>query len=334
MSVSTSHRQHDAGATAGVTVVAHPNIALVKYWGKADEARNIPAVGSVSLTLSSLSTTTHVAPAEGADRFLLNGAEAPDMAGRCFAFLDRYWPGRPALAVDTANDFPTAAGLASSASGFAALAVAADALLEGGRSREDLARCAGAGSGSAARSLFGGFVRLDLPREPGEDIDVRQIAPGEAFPLEVVIAVTSAARKPIGSTEAMRRTAATSPYYAAWVDGQAADLDAAERAIAARDFDGLVAVTERSCMKMHAVMLGNDPWLLYWNAATVACIHEIRGLRAAGLGTCFTIDAGPQVKAVCLPGDADAVAEALAAVDGVTEVLRTGLGRGARRADG
>ena len=328
-----SHRPHEAGATAGVTVVAHPNIALVKYWGKADEARNLPAVGSLSLTLAALSTTTHLAPAADADTFLLNGAESPDMAARCFAFLDRYWPGRPALAVDSRNDFPTAAGLASSASGFAALTVAADALLEGGRSREDLARCAGAGSGSAARSLYGGFVRLDPPGEPGADIDVRQVATAEDFPLEVVIAVTSAARKPIGSTEAMRATAATSPYYAAWVDGQGVDLDAAERAVVARDFEALAAVTERSCMKMHAVMLGSDPWLLYWNPATVACIHVVRGLRAAGLGVCFTIDAGPQVKAVCLPGDADAVADALADVDGVTAVLRTGLGPGAHRAD-
>ena len=127
----------------------------------------------------------------------------------------------------------------------------------------------------------------------------------------------------------MRRTAATSPYFGAWVAHQAEDLDAAERAVAARDFDALAAVTEKSCMKMHAVMLGNDPWLLYWNAATVACIHEIRMLRAGGTGVCFTIDAGPQVKAVCLPGDADRVAAALGAVDGVSEVLRTGLGPGA-----
>ena len=313
-----------------MTAVAHPNIALVKYWGKADAARNIPAVGSLSVTLDALATTTTVGIGTEGDRFELDGAADADMAARCFAFADRFWPQRPPLSVTTTNNFPTAAGLASSASGFAALAVAIDALLGGARSRTSLARCAGAGSGSAARSLYGGFVRLDTPASPEADIDVRQLAAPDDFPLEIVIAVTSAARKPIGSTEAMRRTAESSPYFGAWVADQARDLDAAEQAVATRDFEQLAAVTERSCMKMHGVMLANDPWLLYWNAATVDCIHLVRGLRGGGLGVCFTIDAGPQVKAVCLPGDADRVARSLAEVDGVTSVLRTRLGAGAR----
>ncbi|MEM9058426.1 MAG: diphosphomevalonate decarboxylase [Pseudomonadota bacterium] len=325
-SSSNSPRLSDDAAT--VTATAHPNIALVKYWGKASEARNIPAVGSLSLTLDGLATTTRVAAA-GEDRFELNGNADAGMGQRAFAFLDQYWPGRPALDIVSDNNFPTAAGLASSASGFAALTLAVDTLLDGGRDRESLAQCAGSGSGSAARSLFGGVVRLDPPTQADGDIRVRQLAEASDFPLELVIAVTSAVRKPIGSTEAMRATAATSPYFDAWVRDQSQDLAAAEQAVAARDFDALAAVTEKSCMKMHAVMLGNDPWLLYWNAATVACIHEVRVLRASGLGVCFTIDAGPQLKAVCLPGDADRVADTLEGVDGVTDVLRASLGRGA-----
>lgn len=329
MTQTSSNTPSGVEDAAAVTATAHPNIALVKYWGKACEVRNIPAVGSLSLTLDGLESTTRVQRA-GQDRFTINGAEDAGMSARAFAFLDQYWPGRPALEVRSDNDFPTAAGLASSASGFAALTLAVDTLLDGGRDQHTLAQCAGSGSGSAARSLYGGVVRLDAPEDPAGDITVRQVAEPDYFPLELVVAVTSAARKPIGSTEAMRATAASSPYYAAWVRDQAQDLDAAERAVLARDFDALAAVTEKSCMKMHGVMLGNDPWLLYWNAATVACIHEVRVLRAGGAAVCFTIDAGPQLKAVCAPADADRVADTLAGVSGVTQVLRARLGGGAR----
>ncbi len=149
MTQSSSNRPLTGDAAATVTATAHPNIALVKYWGKASEARNIPAVGSLSLTLDGLATTTRVAKASE-DRFELNGDAEASMGKRAFAFLDQYWPGRPALDIVSDNNFPTAAGLASSASGFAALTLAVDSLLEGGRDRESLAQCAGSGSGSGA----------------------------------------------------------------------------------------------------------------------------------------------------------------------------------------
>lgn len=311
--------------------IARPNIALIKYWGKADARRNIPAVGSLSITLDELATTTTVAES-GQDVFLLNGEAETAMATRCFAFIDRFWSGdRPRLSVSSDNNFPTAAGLASSASGFAALTVALDAFFASGLPTERLAQIAGAGSGSAARSLYGGFVRLDAPTQADDDISLRPVAVPADFPLAVVIAITSEQRKKVGSTEAMQRTAQTSPYYSQWVAGQDADLDAAEAAVVARDFERLAELSEWSCLKMHAVMQAARPGLIYWNAATMACMQRIRELRDEGCRVFFTIDAGPQVKAVCSPGDAERVSHELAALEGVRRVLRTGLGAGASR---
>lgn len=315
------------------TAIAHPNIALIKYWGKADLARNLPAVGSISITLDELSTTTQVEVLRKGeqDAFLLNGDDEPAMARRSFAFLDRiYGTDRPPLHINSRNDFPTAAGLASSASGFAALVTAANAALSGGFDRHALASQAGAGSGSAARSMFGGFVRLDKADKEHDDIRVAELLAPEAFPLEVLVAITSESRKSVGSTEAMQQSKMTSPYYAAWVETHAEDMAKAEAAIHAKDFNALAAVSEHSCLKMHAVMQASSPALIYWNGATVDCMRRITELRAEGYGVFFTIDAGPQTKAVCLPADADAVARELACMDGVKRVLRTALGHGAR----
>lgn len=315
---------------------ARANIALVKYWGKRAGPLNLPAVPSLSITLDSLKTTTHVCFDAGLseDRFALDGKEDAAAAARTSAFVDlfRQLAGSDLrVRIDSANNFPTAAGLASSASGFAALAVALDAALGLSLDQRSLSRLARQGSGSAARSLFGGYVEMHRgSRADGQDAVAAPLADAGHWPLQVVVALTSLARKSVGSTDGMTHSAATSPYYAAWVDSAQADLDAAKAAVAERNFFSLARVSERSCLKMHAVAQASDPGLIYWNATTLACIARIRQLREAGHATFFTIDAGPQVKAVCLPDDADAVARALGAIPGVNSVLRTGLGPGAR----
>jgi diphosphomevalonate decarboxylase len=316
---------------------AQPNIALVKYWGKRDIGLNLPAVGSISITLADLSTRTRVTldPALRADTFLLDGAPArPGQTARVCALLDRLRAragSRLCARVESANDFPTGAGLASSASGFAALVVAAArayGLELDPRERSVLARL---GSGSAARSIFGGYVEMARGTAPdGADACAHALREAAEWPLEVVIAVTSTREKAVGSTEGMARTAETSPYYEAWVRTSEDDLAAARSAIAARDFDALADVSVHSCLKMHALALAARPGILYWNGATVAALHAIDALRRAGAGVFYTVDAGPQVKAVCVPADAEAVTAALRAVPGVERVLRTGLGAGAR----
>ena len=318
-----------------VVVQAQPNIALVKYWGKRDEVLNLPAVGSLSITLNRLWTRTGVrfVPGQSGDRVRLNGRSDDVAARRVSAFLDllRQRAGIDwGAEVDSHNNFPTAAGLASSASGFAALALAAACSLGLGLEPKELSALARRGSGSAARSVFGGFVEwAHGQRADGEDSIARPLRGCDHWPLRVVVAVTSTVSKAIGSTQGMRRTAATSPYHRAWIDTQETDLDAARIAIMARDFEALAAVSEHSCLKMHALAMAATPGLLYWNGATLEAIHAIRSLRDNGVPVFFTVDAGPQVKAVCLPEAAEAVAIALGAITGVLDVIECGLGEGA-----
>ncbi len=318
-----------------VVVQAQPNIALVKYWGKRDEALNLPAVGSLSITLDRLWTRTSVRFLSGqsGDQVSLNGRSDDVTTARVSAFLDllRQRAGVDWGAdVDSHNNFPTAAGLASSASGFAALALAAARSLGLDLTPTELSALARRGSGSAARSIFGGFVEwAHGQRADGEDSVARPLLGCDEWPLGVVVAVTSTATKAIGSTQGMRRTAATSPYHRAWIDTQEVDLDAARTAIMRRDFEALAVVSEHSCLKMHALAMAATPGLLYWNGATLEAMQAIRSLREQGVPVFFTVDAGPQVKAVCLPEAVEAVAAALGAIAGVLDVIECGLGEGA-----
>jgi diphosphomevalonate decarboxylase len=319
------------------TAQAQPNIALVKYWGKRDTALNLPSTGSLSITLDALCTRTRVAfdATLDHDELRLNGTAHPAALARASACLDllRAQAGSAAHArIETDNNFPTGAGLASSASGFAALVLAASAALGLDLDRRALSILARRGSGSAARSLFGGFVTLAAgQREDGADAYAEPLLDAAQWPLTVVVAVTSHEAKAVGSTAGMELGRRTSPFYAAWLAGADADLAAARAAVLAHDFAALAQVSESSCLKMHAVMLSSRPGLLYWNGATVDCLHRIRALREQhGLGVFFTVDAGPQVKAVCLPADAARVAAALGEIPGVASVLHSGLGAGAQ----
>jgi diphosphomevalonate decarboxylase len=313
-----------------VTAEAQPNIALIKYWGKRDVDRNLPAVSSLSVTLDSLRTsmTVQFDDALADDELTVNGEAAPGMQERVSSCLDRVaGSARGRARVSSASNFPIGAGLASSAAAFAALVVAADAAVDGRRDTLDLARLAGEASGSAARSLYGGFVVLTAG---DTQVDLEQLAGPQDWPLEVVVAVTEKGRKPVGSGTAMQRSARTSPFYSRWVAEQDDDLRVARDAVIDRDFVKLAAVAEHNCLKMHSVMWTSRPAIVYWNAATVACMETIRALQAAGLGVFFTIDAGPQVKAVCLPDSGVDVELALRRTPGVVETMRSSLGLGAR----
>jgi len=311
---------------------AQPNIALVKYWGKRDLARNLPAVGSLSVTLDSLWTRMSVEfTARATDSLTINGEESPlllERVARCLDLVAGRQRRRAVVASET--NFPIAAGLASSASAFAALAVAANDAAGTGLDTLSLARLAGSVSGSAARSLYGGFVELTAG---DDDIDVRALCEPADWPLEVVVAVTEEQPKPVGSGEAMIRGANTSPFYASWVAQQPADLDAAHHAVRSRDFAALAEIAEHNCLKMHSVMWTSRPPVVYWNKVTLACLETIRSLRAEGENVFFTIDAGPQVKAVCLPASTARVARSLGDTPGVIRTMCSGLGQGARLLD-
>ncbi len=314
---------------------ARANFALIKYWGKADARLNVPAVGSISITLDALWSDTDVEldPSLAADELVLDGqrrAEQLDKVSACLDILRERAGVRTRARVVSANNFPTGAGLASSASGFAALVTAAAGALDLDLTPREASIVARQGSGSAARSVFGGFVEMHAGHAPdGSDSFAEPLLAGEAWPLEVAIAVTAKGEKEVGSRSGMTRSAKSSPYYAAWVGTQDGDLAAARAAIGRRDFEALAEVAEHNCLKMHAAAMGAVPPLLYWNGATVECLNAVRQLRASGVPAFFTIDAGPQVKAICLPDARPRVEAALRAIPGVLDVLVSGLGAGA-----
>jgi diphosphomevalonate decarboxylase len=321
--------------------IAHPNVALSKYWGKREGGGNFPAVPSLSVTLAGLATRTVVRfdAGLGEDRVFLNGAPAdPGARERAVGLLDRVrrvaCDARRAE-VRSRNDFPTASGLASSASGFAALALAATraAGLDWDASRvSDLARRS---SASAARSLFGGFVELAAgpirtPESGPVDDEVlaaRPVAGADHLPLAVLVCVTTEAPKALGSTDGMRRTMAESPYARAWLD-EAPRLHARLRdAILARDFAAVGALAEASMLAMHASAIAAG--VSYWNGATLEALGAVRALRAQGTAAFASIDAGPHVKVLTLAADAARVAAAMRSVPGVLRLIEARPGEGA-----
>jgi len=313
--------------------IAHPNVALVKYWGKQDTATNMPATGSLSITLAGMQTRTTVEfdPQLKQDELVLEGqsdSAASERMQRCLNELRKHAGSSSFARIESENDFPTGAGLASSASGFAALTVAAEAALGLDLAVQERVRIARLGSGSAPRSLFDGATLLDIADTPGETICTSIMAP-EEWPLEVVVAVTSTERKKVGSTTGMEASRNASPFFDGWVNSHPADLQEAQAALADKDFMRLADVSEHSCLKMHGLAMSTQPPLMYWSAATLACIHVVRDLRDQGVPVFFTIDAGPQLKAVCLPEATAQVTEALTAVPGVLSTLHCTLGKAA-----
>ncbi len=300
------------------TAVAHPNIALCKYWGKRDAELNLPSTPSLSLTVAPFRTRTTVTWGADADQVVFNGAaNTGSEARKILLTLDRLaaarGEARPPCVVETANDFPTAAGLASSASGFAALVLAGNAASGLDLVPSALAVLARRGSGSATRSLQGGWVEWAMGDPDGADSHGVQVAPADHWDVRMLVVLVRSGPKEIGSTEGMNHTMQTSPYYPAWVAQAPADVEEARAAVLARDLERLGRITERSALRMHASMLAADPAVVYWKPETVLALEIVRTARKAGLGGWATMDAGPNVKVLCGAGDAPGLTDALQA---------------------
>ena len=310
---------------------------MVKYWGKRDLDLNIPATGSLSMTLSSLATTTKVTFEHhlSDDEFLLNGSKA-DYTDylRVSRFFDRVrlLAGSKLHAkVESENNFPPASGLASSASGFAALTVAATKAAGLEMTLHELADLARMGSGSAPRSLLGGFVEMMInPKDTdiNGDVQIRSIADINHWDLRLVIALCSTQQKKISSTQGMTRSKNTSPYYPTWLATHEEDMQAARQAILDQDFRMLGEVCEASSFKMHALTISSRPPLVYWQPATMAAMHAIWSLREDGRECYITMDAGPQVKVICRPDNIKVVTRTLQETDGVQRVWVERAGNG------
>ncbi|MCH3922945.1 diphosphomevalonate decarboxylase [Limosilactobacillus sp.] len=298
------------------TAKAHTNIALVKYWGKKDQELIIPQTDSLSLTLNEFYTTTRVNfdPNLAADQVTINHELlSPAAAKRTSAFLDlvRQRSGRQQFArVDSINHVPTAAGLASSASAFAALAGAASAAAGLSLDRRELSRLARRGSGSATRSIFGGLVEWHRGHDDSTSF-AEPIMEKLDFGLEMLAIMINTKKKKVTSRQGMQASVTTSPYYASWREVVATDMQAMKDAINRRDIPAIGHIAEENALRMHALTLSADPGYTYFNSATLTAIQTVRALRENGIDCYFTMDAGPNVKVIYDRQDRDRVISGL-----------------------
>lgn len=325
------------------TVEAPSNIAFLKYWGATDLEQAIPHGPSLSMTLHRCATRTTAVfeeGATGADDVLLAGTDvatdAPGLSPAPQAFagpvrrhLDRLRSvaGRSGtFTIATRNSFPSAAGLASSASGFAALTLAALRALEHPVSPTEASVLARrSGSGSAARSVMGGYVAWP----EGPDYAAKQVALPGHWDLRDVIALVETTPKKVSSRDGHRR-ASTSPFFAQRIAHLPDRLAAMEAALQTRDFDHLGTLVERDSTELHLITMSSVPPIFYWTPATLAVLEAVRALRADGVPAYATMDAGANVHVICEPAHEEAVATRLATIAGVHRLLRDGVGAGPR----
>ncbi len=309
------------------TAIAHPNIALIKYWGDLDQEHHIPANGSISMNLTGMSTHTRVRFEQGLadDQITLNDkpADVPssDRVSRVLEQV-RIMAGMDMCArVESHNDFPTGVGIASSASGFAALALAATCAAGLGLEEKALSRLARLGSGSACRSIPGGFVEWKAGRSDEESYAF-SVAPPDYWDLVDCVALVNLEEKPVSSREG-HEIAHTSPLQSARITDAPRRLDICREAILKRDFDALANIVELDSNLMHAVMFTSDPPLFYWQAETLIIMREVRAWRKSGLPVCYTVDAGPNVHVLCAGDVSENVVMRLKGLPGILNIIES-----------
>ncbi|MBU0546789.1 diphosphomevalonate decarboxylase [Patescibacteria group bacterium] len=319
------------------TAIVNSNIALVKYWGKRDEKLILPNNSNISVAYDKLNTITTVEfnLDYSKDIFILDSNEITD--GPVFKKttehlnIIRQKAGIETRAkVVSKNNFPTAAGLASSASGFSALAFAgskAAGLNLDQRELSILARLSG--SGSASRSLIGGFAEwMKGEKADGSDSYAIQIAKPDYWPeFRIIVAIISEARKKTSSTDGMNLTVKTCPLYQGWLNTIEQDLENVRKGIAEKNFTLIGSTAEFNCLKMHATMITTQPSLIYWMPETLEIIHSVLDWRKQGLEGYFTIDAGPQVKIICLEKDVEEINNKLCSIPSVKKTIICKVGK-------
>ena len=311
--------------TPSATAISHPNIAFIKYWGNRDNVLRLPINGSISMNLDGLNTRTTVSfqPSLPFDQLIINGHEVMGAGlDRISYILDliRGMANIPERAeVMSENNFPSGAGIASSASAFAALALAGSTAAGLSLSEKELSRLARRGSGSAARSIPGGFVEWQAGEEEADSFAF-SIAEPDHWKLVDCVAIVSASHKKTGSTEG-HSIAPTSPLQAARVADAPRRLEICRNAILNRDFDSFAAIVELDSDMMHSVMMTSTPALHYWKPASLEVMNQVRTWRVEGIPACYTVDAGPNIHVICPETEAHIVEKRLREIPGVENVL-------------
>ena len=309
-----------------VTARAFANIALVKYWGKQPAAAghdNSPATPSIALALDKLKTETIIERVDAPDdRFFINDKPADVFSSKRLAEYLNLWRKQKLIdgyfIISSQNNFPTKAGLASSSSGYAALAMALSAFSKQKLNLAQLSRLARIGSGSAARSVTGGLSALPNTKNPAAKL----ILQAEDIPWGMVIALTNEIEKDIGSRPGMELSRKTSPYYESWIDCAERDYRNMLKAIKRLDFTQIGEIMEANSLAMHSCMMASRPALIYWNDATINILQTIKIWRKDGLETYATMDAGPHVALLGYKRDLNKIAARAAKVAGVKTVIK------------
>ncbi|MGA9397292.1 MAG: diphosphomevalonate decarboxylase [Anaerolineaceae bacterium] len=319
---------------ANATAVAHPNIAFIKYWGNRDNRLRIPVNGSISMNLAGLKTETSVCFDKElpADRIEINSKTAtPAAAGRVSGHLDiiRQMAGIQTHAYITSrNNFPMGSGIASSASAFAALSLAASTAAGLALNPKDLSRLARRGSGSACRSIPDGIAEWHAGTQD-DDSYADQLVNEKYWDLVDCLAITSESHKPVGSSEG-HILAVSSPLQQLRVTDAIRRINSCHQAIISRDFEAFSEIVEQDSNLMHSVMSTSQPNLRYWNVTTFAVLTATLELRRKGIEACYTVDAGPNVHVITLKSHIGTVERYLKHVIGVLRIVVAPIGPGAR----
>jgi diphosphomevalonate decarboxylase len=316
------------------TAQASPNIAFIKYWGNRDNILRLPLNGSISMNLDGLTTRTTVSFQQSLpyDELVINGHEVRGAGAERVSYILDIIRGMANIydraEVMTENNFPSGAGIASSASAFAALALAGSTAAGLSLNEPELSRLARRGSGSASRSIPGGFVEWQIGTTD-EDSFAFSIVPTDHWKLVDCVALVSASHKKTGSTEG-HAVAPTSPLQAARVADAPRRLEICRNAILNRDFDSFAAIVELDSNLMHSVMITSTPALHYWQPTSIAVMDAVRQWRMEGFPVCYTVDAGPNVHVICPEAEAQIVDKRLREIKGVENVLVARAGGAAK----
>lgn len=311
---------------------ANTNIALIKYWGKKDTALFIPMNSSLSLTLDAFYTDTKVEFDKNltTDSFYLNGVKQQDTA-KITNFLNLFRENMDTFyyaKVESYNFVPTAAGLASSASAFCALAMACNIASGLNYDLQTLSTFARRGSGSATRSVYGGFV--EWQKGTTNTDSYAKFIDDASWDIGMIILVLNAKEKKISSRIGMNHTVETSPFYEAWLTSTQQDLEAIKQAIQAKDFQTLGKITEHNGMKMHATTLSANPPFSYFEPESLLAQEKIRTLRDNGYDVYITMDAGPNVKILCRNSQMLQIKNELLQTFKAEQIILSNVGQGVR----
>lgn len=321
--------------TTKATAIAHSNTALIKYWGKENEDLIIPMNSSISITIDALESITTVDFSEdyNEDVFILNGEKE---TGKTFErvikhlnLIRKFAKNNQSAKVQSKNNFPTAAGLASSASGFAALTLAVCEALKLDLNKKELSMLSRQGSGSSCRSIFGGFVEW-IRKDENNDSYAQQLASKDWLNIRDIVVVFNKIERKWSTREAMKISKETSPLFNSRLSIVEKNLSLMRKAIQDRNFKLIGEIAEQDCLLMHAVALTSKPSQLFWTGETLGIIKFVEALREGGIDAYFTIDTGANMHILTLPIYVDEIEMLLNKIPYVKQTIVSKPGDGAK----